>query len=82
MTSTTYVVDFERVGRNHNVAPMTFEDVTEPEELAALIHHRVKGYLASRWFEVIVDLDEMRGHIDAGMRPAGRFTITMRGADA
>ena len=74
---TDYRVSFERVGRNHDVEPMRFEDVTEADELAALIHQRVRGLLGSRFYEVVVELDDGVGEIIVGgFRPAGRFTIT------
>lgn len=83
MTSASYAVAFERIGRHHNVEPMMFEDVTEPEELAALIHQRVRPHLGSKFYEVIVDLEEMEGRILAGgWRSAGTFTIKEEGADA
>jgi hypothetical protein len=75
-----YEVTFERIGRHRDVEPMIFEDVTEPEELAALIYQRAGRFLMSRGYEVIVDLDEMTGSIMAGMRPAGSFTIIRHGS--
>jgi len=77
----TYTVTFDRVGRNHQVEPVTFEDVSDPDELAALIYERVKGKLASRGVEVLVNLLNMTGWIAAGFHNAGNFTIEL-GADA
>lgn len=85
---TDYVATFERIGRHHEVEPMTFEDVTEPDELAALIHRRAARYLGSRFYEVWVNLNPGRGEqphggiVVGGMRPAGNFTIAEKGADA
>lgn len=78
----TYTVTFDRIGRNHNVAPMTFEDVSDPDELAGLIYERCKRYLMSRYFEVEVDLDELTGRFYAGMRAAGSFTIAASGGES
>lgn len=71
----TYRVTFERIGRNHNVEPMSFEDVNDPDELAALIYERGRRHLMSRGVDVTVDLGDMTGRFYAGFRPAGDFTI-------
>lgn len=74
--ASTFHVTFDRVGRNHCVPDARFEEVTDAEELAALIHHRVRPHLGSRFYEVIVDLEAMEGRILAGgWRSAGTFTI-------
>jgi len=73
--STNYRVTFERIGRNHDVEPMTFEEVDDADELAALVFQRSRRYLLSREVDVVVDLEEMTGRIYTGFRPAGSFTI-------
>lgn len=72
---TTYRVTHDRIGRNHNIKPMVFEDVTDPDELAALIFEKGKRHLMSRDVEVAVNLFDLTGFWLAGMRPAGNFTI-------
>jgi hypothetical protein len=71
----TFRVTFDRIGRSRDVEPMTFENVSDPDELAALVYERARRHLASRGVEVHVDLDEMTGHIYTGFHPAGSFTI-------
>jgi hypothetical protein len=68
-----YLIDFERIGRTHNPPSLTVES-DDPDEVAYAVFCHARRYLASRDFGVFVDLDEMRGHIDAGR--FGRFTIT------
>lgn len=73
---TTYTVHLDQVGREHDLDPVTFEDVTHANELAALVCQRVKPYLRSRFIDVYVDMEEMRGEIMVGgWRPVGRFRV-------
>lgn len=74
MAETTYKVTFDRVGRNHNVAPLE-ATVIHDEELAERIYKHARPHLGSRFIEVEVDLDEMRGWIVCGMRIGGTFTL-------
>jgi hypothetical protein len=75
----TYKIEFARIGRNRNVGPL---QVTVPEReawqtadyLAHKIHGHAKRHLASRYFEVVVDLDAGTGYVFTG-QPAGDFTI-------
>ncbi len=70
---TRYVVDFERVGRGYGVGPMTF-DAAGSDDLARQVHGHIRPLLASRHFDVTVDLEEGRGWIEDGR--FGTFTIT------
>lgn len=74
----TYVVEFERVGRNRNVKPLT-TTARDADELAEKIYDHARPHLGSQAVHVDVDLDELRGFIMAGFRDAGRFTITAGG---
>lgn len=71
---TSYLVTFERIGRNHP-EPMQFEDVSDADELAALVYGRARKFLLSSGVDVTVDLEKMTGNIYTGARPAGHFTI-------
>lgn len=64
----TYLVRFERVGRDHYVPPQTFtvRAAYAADDLASAIFRFVKPKLASRHFEVIVDLEKMHGSIEYG----------------
>lgn len=79
-TQTKYRVTYDRVGRhggrNGSPAPkpLTVWAVTA-DGLAAHIHKHVGRYLLSCETEVIVDLENMRGQILAGMNNGGSFTL-------
>ena len=51
------VVTFERIGRDHDVPPLTVT-WTDVHELAAAIHAHARPHLRSRQFQVDVYLDE------------------------
>lgn len=70
----TYHITFDRIGRNHNVAPM-IATVTDPDQLAAYIHKHARPHLRSRDYDVIVDMDKGTGFIACGMHTGGEFTI-------
>lgn len=70
----SYLVTFERIGRNHP-EPMQFEDVSDADEFAARIHERARKFLLSSGVDVTVDLEKMTGRVYTGARPAGSFTI-------
>lgn len=73
----TYIVTFDRIGRNHDVPPATFEDVDDADEMARRVRERVRHFLISGCVvDVTVDLEKMTGNIYTGARPAGSFTIT------
>ena len=68
----TYDVRFERIGRGHRETVATF-DAETADDLAAAVYRHCKGKLASRWFDVTVDLDAGTGGIDGGR--FGAFTV-------
>ena len=53
MSKANYRVTFERIGRDHDVEPMTFFEVSDGDELAALVYERGRRYLLSRGVEVV-----------------------------
>lgn len=74
-TAARYRVTFERVGRATAVAPLEVE-ASSADWLAQLIHGAAARHLASRTFEVVLDLDGGRGYLLAGgCRNAGSFTV-------
>lgn len=66
-----YRVGFERIGRTHNVPPLTCEADT-PDELAERVHRHARQYLASRDYDVDVlfNDDQRTGTVSIGW---GRF---------
>lgn len=73
----TYTVEFERVGRNHDVPPLTVE-ADDADEIAYHIYTYARRFLASRDVEVVVNLDALRGSINYGR--FGTFTLTAKAA--
>jgi hypothetical protein len=76
---TKVTVTFDRIGRNHNVAPLV-EWVTgpiDPDALAEGIYHYARPHLASRDIEVAVDLDKGQVFIFAGFNNGGGGTIAV-----
>jgi len=70
-----YRCTFDRVGRNHYVAPQGFA-ATNADDLAHAVYKFAETQLASREIEVVCDLDAGVGRIIVGgFRPAGTFTI-------
>jgi hypothetical protein len=70
----TYRVTFDRIGRNHNVKPLTVE-VDGPDHLASEIYHYAKPHLLSGFPDVVVDLEAGRGSILCGFNNGGTFTV-------
>lgn len=68
----SYVIDFERIGRNHSPHGLEVNS-DDPDEIAEAVFAHARKHLASSWFSVDVNLDEMRGSIEAGR--FGKFTI-------
>ena len=68
----SYIIDFERIGRNHNVPSLTVES-DDGEAIAEAVYRHARNHLASRDFVVIVDLDKLSGSIEAGR--FGLFTL-------
>lgn len=72
---TTYTIAFDRVGRNHDVPPLTVTTDDENELLKSILAH-ARPHLGSREVEVYANFDERRGFIAVGgFRNAGSFTI-------
>ncbi len=74
------IVTFERIGRSHDVPPLTLDDALTGDETAAAIYTVARRHLMSRDVEVVVDGD--RVHIFAGMHNGGGGTITRSAAQA
>ena len=74
-----YIVKFDRIGRDHFARPIEVEVAEDDADgIAEAVFRHAKSKLASRWFEVYVDLDAGKGLIEAG-----RFgTFTVERADA
>jgi hypothetical protein len=73
--TTTYQVEFERIGRTHDVASLS-ATAADADVLAEVIYQYARPYLRSHDVEVIVNLQEMRGSIFCGFHSGGTFTIT------
>lgn len=74
----TYRVTFERIGRNHSVAPMVAK-VEDADQLADYIHRHARPHLRSRDYDVKLEIaGDGTGHgfIACGMHSGGDFTIT------
>jgi len=75
-----YKVVYERVGRRGGrdgspaPAPLTVWAMSA-DSLAEHIAKDTRRYLMSRETEVVVDLENMRGHIFAGFQTAGTFQL-------
>lgn len=66
---------FDRIGRNHDVAPLTAE-VRTAEQLADKVLYYARPHLASSDVDVWVNTVEMRGLIVVGaVRTGGSFVI-------
>lgn len=66
-----YRVTFDRISRDHNVAPFVCE-ARDAQELSEVLYPLVKRRCASREVEVIVDLEAMTAAIIVGgMQSAG-----------
>ena len=75
-----YLVTFERIGRNHDVQPLTVGAVSG-DELAEAVYDYARPMLVSRDIEVFVNLDEGRGFIACGMaHNGGNFVIQPKDA--
>lgn len=70
----TYIITFDRVGRNHDVKPLIVE-AESPDRVARKIFGYVKPMLASRDVEVRIDLEAGNGSILCGFNIGGTFQI-------
>ena len=68
----TYTAKFERIGRRRDVPDLVVVADTA-DQMADAIWHYAKGFLGSKWYDVTVDLEAMRGSIEYGR--FGRFTL-------
>ena len=79
------VVTFDRIGRNHNVAPLTLDVPVGPllaraDYIAEKIYAHARPHLGSRYVDVEVGLSdsgELNGHgwIICGVRDGGTFNL-------
>lgn len=83
---TLYKVTYERVGRHGSKRegspppPPPYQlRAADADELAREIHMDVRRYLGSRYVEVAVCLEELRGIVLSGPQQAGSFTIAVLG---
>lgn len=67
-----YIVEFERIGRSHDVPPLT-TTAESAAHLAEQVYDYARRFLGSKGYTVVVDLDEMSGSIEAGR--FGAFTV-------
>lgn len=75
MFSGTYLVEFERIGRNGFVLPLTVAVASEAD-LARRIRDYARPHLRSADFDVMIDADAMAGWLTCGMHSGGNFSIT------
>lgn len=61
----SYTVSFDRLGRS-NVVRSFVAEATTPDGVAAEVHAFARDHLASKNYEVVVDLDQLRGWVDGG----------------
>jgi hypothetical protein len=75
MVEKTYRVTFERIGRRHDVDPLTVTVTAAPDdqadELAEAVYRYARRFLASRDVETQVDLDQKAVTIFAGFHLGG-----------
>lgn len=70
-----YLVEFERIGRNTSVPPITIDAAGEAD-LARQIRAVARPRLRSRDFDVMLSLDDGAGWFACGMSSGGNFSIT------
>ena len=78
-----YRITFDngQVGRQAGVPPLVVAvGPTTPahreELIAQAVRQAVVKHLASKFFDVSVDIESGRGYLEAGARTVGRFSIT------
>lgn len=70
----SYLVSFSRIGRMHDIPPLTASG--DDEAVMDQICRYARPHLGSRDVEVVVNLRERRGYILVGaVRSAGEFTL-------
>lgn len=50
------IINFDRIGRNHNVDPLTVDDSAAPDAVAEAVWGYARRFLTSHDFDVAVDL--------------------------
>lgn len=73
--TTKYIIEFERIGRNTSVPPVTIDAAGEAD-LTRQIRAAARPHLRSRDFDVMLDLDAGAGWFACGMHSGGNFSIT------
>ena len=77
MDAGRYEIKFDRIGRNHEVAPLVA--VVEGEaDLCRRIRAHARPHLRSRDFDVCVNEYGDGGFLACGMHDGGRFTIIIK----
>lgn len=70
----SYIVNFERIGRNRSVEPLTVQS-DDPDTIAEAIYKYARPKLASKDVEVTVNLEKLTGIIEVGWNNGGTFTL-------
>jgi hypothetical protein len=75
--SGTYTVKFERIGRNHSIAPLV-ADANDLDDLAEKIHNYARPHIRSAHYGVELNCvdGEGEGFIYCGFHSAGDFSVT------
>lgn len=69
-----YTATFDRIGRNHDVPPLTVTG--DADAIAEQVWRYARTKLGSRDVEVAIDLEGLTGRIFAGMRNAGSLSLS------
>lgn len=69
----TYRIEFERIGRNHAIAPLIANG--SADDITDAVHKYARKHLRSSDYDVDLSLERMNGSIICGMHIGGRFTI-------
>ena len=74
----TYTVKFERIGRNHSIAPLV-TDAVDLNDLAEKIHSYARPHLRSRDYGIELNCvdGEGEGFIYCGFHSGGDFSISV-----
>ncbi len=67
-------IEFDRIGRNHNVEPLHVLALGEADLRRAIRTH-ARPHLRSRDFDVMLNDDGKSGWLACGMHVGGNFTI-------
>lgn len=74
-----YLATFDRISRNHDVAPLAVSG--DAEDIAEQVYRYARDKVVSQDLEVVVDLGELRGTIFCGFHVGGSFTLTQAACD-